>query len=320
MPLDKGFEYLFGEHEFRTVRESVAKPVKFMPIDVTLSSADTAEDLISLESLAPPTVNLVTNPSIETAGTPPAGYTVVGAAVTRETTTPRVGTYSMQIDTANSAAGEGAYFQIDNIPPGFYACSAYLRRDGGGTVYVRASSDGGTTFTNGNVVTMANNWTGRSTVRHRVTTDQSTIRIYIVTNAQQNVTFLVDSVQVEPAWRVVMGGVSSRDPNPPMASTTDFVDVLGDRYSRFLGTADASQSVREPGISEIHHVSIYASHAAYIDFDRTVAIRTATPKGYLLAAGIDFRINLDKIIKSKISFVNQTGSQTPQIIGYVTGF
>ena len=320
MPLDTGFEYLFGEHEFRTVRESVARPVKFMPIDVTLSSADTAEDLINLEGLAPPTVNLVTNPSIETAGTHPAGFTASGATVTRVTTTPRTGSYSMSVNTANSAANEGAYFQIDNIPPGFYSCSAYLRHTPGGTAYVRASSDGGTTFTDGNVVTMANNWNGRSTVTHRVTTDQSTIRIYIVTNTQQNITFLADSVQVEPAWKVVVGGASVRDPNPPMSSVTDFVDILGDRFSRFLGTTDASQSVREPGISEIHHVSIYASQAAYIDFDRTVAIRTATPKGYLLGAGIDYRISLDKIVKSRISFVNQTGSQTPQVIGYVTGF
>ena len=320
MPLDTGFEYLFGEHEFRTVRESVAKPVKFMPLDVTLSSADTAEDLINLDGLAPPTVNLVTNPSIETGGTPPAGFTAVGATVTRVTTTPRTGTYSMSLNTANAAANEVAYFQIDNIPPGFYACSAYLRHSGGGTAYLRASSDGGTTFTTGPVVTMGNNWNGRGTVTHRVTTDQSTIRVYIVTNTQQNITFLADSVQVEPAWQVVMGGASVRDPNPPMAPVTDFVDILGDRFSRFLGTTDASQSVREPGISEIHHVSIYASHATYIDFDRTVAIRTATPLGYHLAAGIDYRINLDKIIKSRISFVNQTGSQTPNIIGYVTGF
>ena len=320
MPLDTGFEYLFGEHEFRTVRESVAKPVKFMPLDVTLSSADTAEDLINLDGLAPPTVNLVTNPSIETGGTPPAGFTAVGATVTRVTTTPRTGTYSMSLNTANAAANEGAYFQIDNIPPGFYACSAYLRHSGGGTAYLRASSDGGTTFTTGPVVTMGNNWNGRGTVTHRVTTDQSTIRVYIVTNTQQNITFLADSVQVEPAWQVVMGGASVRDPNPPMAPVTDFVDIVGDRFSRFLGTTDASQSVREPGISEIHHVSIYASHATYIDFDRTVAIRTATPLGYHLAAGIDYRINLDKIIKSRISFVNQTGSQTPNIIGYVTGF
>ena len=320
MPLDRGFAYLFGEHELRTVRESVARPIKFMPLDVTLASADTAEDLINLSGLATPTVNLVTNPSIETAGTPPAGFTVVGSAATRVTTTPRTGIYSMSVNTTNADAGEGAYFQIDDVPPGFYACSAYLRHTPGGTAYVRASSDGGTTFTDGNVVTMANNWNGRSIVTHRVSSTQSSIRIYIVTNVQQNITFLVDSVQVEPAWRVVMGGVATRDPNPPMAIATPFIDPLTDRFSRFIGTADASQSVREPGISEIHHISIYASHATYIDFDRTVAIRTATPKGYLLAAGIDYRISLDKIIKSRISFVNQTGSQTPQIIGYVTGF
>jgi len=320
MPLDRGFAYLFGEHELRTVRESVARPVKFRPLEVTLAAADTAEDLINLSDLVTPTVNLVTNPSIETAGTPPAGFTASGATVTRVTTTPRTGTYSMSCVTANAAAAEGAYFQIDNIPPGFYACSAYLRHSGGGTAYVRASSDSGATFTDGNVVTMANNWNGRSTVTHRVANGQNSIRMYIVTNVQQNITFLVDSVQVEPAWRVVMGGVAARDPNPPMATTTPFIDPLTDRFSRFIGTADASQSVREPGISEIHHVSIYASHATYIDFDRTVAIRTATPKGYLLAAGIDYRISLDKIIKSRISFVNHTGSQTPQIIGYVTGF
>ena len=320
MPLDTGFEYLFSEHELRTVRESVATPVKFAPINKTLATTNTAEDLITLESNAPPAMNLVTNPSIETAGTPPSGFTAVGATVTRETTTPRTGTYSMQCDTANSAAGEGAYFEVSNIPPGNYACSAYLRRTGGGTVYVRASSDDGSTFSSGNVVTMANNWNGRSSVIHRVGLDETSIRIYIVTNTQQNVTFLVDDVQIEPAWNAIQGGYSSRDPNPPAASISTFIDPRSERFSRFLGTTDASASIREPGISEIHHLSIYASHNTYIDFDRDVAIRTATPLGYLLVAGIDYRINLDKIIKSKVSFVNATGSETPLVIGYVTGF
>ena len=114
--------------------------------------------------------------------------------------------------------------------------------------------------------------------------------------------------------------ITSRDPNPPSATVSTFVDPRSERFSRFLGTTDASASIREPGISEIHHLSIYASHNTYIDFDRTVAIRTATPLGYLLVAGIDYRINLDKIIKSKVSFVNAAGSETPLVIGYVTGF
>ena len=320
MALDTGFEYLFSEHELRTVRESIATPVKFAPINKTLSSADTAEDLITMESNAPPAMNLVTNPSIETAGTPPSGFTAVGATVTRETTTPRSGTYSMQCDTANSAAGEGAYFEITDIPPGNYACSAYLRRTGGGTVYVRASSDEGSTFSSGNIVTMGNNWNGRSSVIHTVGLGETSIRIYIVTNTQQNITFLVDDVQVEPSWNAVRIGYSPRDPNPPPAVVSTFVDPRSERFSRFLGTTDASVSIREPDLSEIHHLSIYASHDTYIDFDRTADIRTATPLGYLLKAGIDYRINLDKIIKSKVSFVNASSSETPLVIGYATGF
>ncbi|ASE99935.1 hypothetical protein [uncultured virus] len=320
MPLNTGFEYLFSENELRTVRESVATPVKFAPINKTLASTNTAEDLITLESNAPPAMNLITNPSIETAGTPPSGFTAVGATVTRVTTTPRTGTYSMSCETANAAAAEGAYFEISDIPPGNYALSAYLRHSGGGTARVRGSSDEGSTFSNGTTVTMGNNWNGRSTVLHRVGLDESSIRIYIVTNVQQNITFLVDDVQVEPAWNAVRIGYSARDPNPPAAAVSTFVDPRSERFSRFLGTTDASASIREPGISEIHHLSIYASHNTYIDFDRTVAIRTATPLGYLLVAGIDYRINLDKIIKSKVSFANAAGSETPLVIGYATGF
>ena len=319
MALDTGFEYLFSEHELRTVRESVATPVKFAPINKTLDTTNTAEDLITLESNAPPAMNLVTNPSIETSGTPPAGFTAVGATVTRVTTTPRTGTYSMSVNTDNSAAGEGAYFEVSNIPPGNYGCSAYLRRSGG-TVRVSASSDGGTTFTHGNTVTMADDWTGRSSVIHRVGIGESSIRLYILTPTQQNLTFFVDDVQVEPAWNAVRIGSSPRDPNPPSATVSTFVDPRSERFSRFLGTTDASASIREPGLSEIHHLSIYASHNTYIDFDRTAAIKTLTPLGYLLVGGIDYRINLDKIIKSKVSFVNAVGTETPLVIGYVTGF
>ena len=320
MPLDKGFEFRFGEHEFRTVRESVAAPVRFIPIDKTLATTNTAEDLVTT-SPSVPAFNLVTNSHMVSGGNPPTGWTAVGATVTRVTTTPRVGTHSMQVATGNAAAAEGAYFEAAGIPPGNYALSVYLRHSGGGTARVRASSDGGTTFTNGNTVTMANNWNGRSTVIHKVSPSQSSIRLYVVTNTQQNITYLVDSAQIEPSWQVVMGsGTSTRDPNPPGASATPVVDPLSDRFSRWLGTTDASNSVREPGLNEIHHLYIYSSHATYVDFDRTVAIRTAVPLGFYMAAGIDYKLDIHKIIKNNISFVNASGSETPKIIGYAMGF
>ena len=65
MPIDRGFEYRFSEHEFRTVRESVGSLSKLIPINKTLASANTAEDLINLENNTPPALNLITNPSME---------------------------------------------------------------------------------------------------------------------------------------------------------------------------------------------------------------------------------------------------------------
>ena len=320
MPLDKGFEYRFGEHEYRTVRESVAAPVRFVPFNVALTTTNTAQDLVTTDP-SPPAYNLVTNAHMVGSGDPPAGWTASGATVTRVTTTPRVSTHSMSLETANSAAYEGAYFEADGIPPGNYGLSIYLRHSGGGTAMVRASSDGGSTFTDGNVVTMGNNWNGRSTVIHKVKTTESSIRLYVVTNTQQNITFLADSAQIEPSWQVVMGsGTSTRDPNPPTAAVTPVVDPLSERFSRWLGTTDASNLVREPGLQEIHHLYVWASHDAYLDFDRTVAIRTATPLGFYLTAGIDYRLDIHKIIKNNVSFVNASGSETPTLRGYVTGF
>ena len=64
MPIDRGFEYLFSEHEWRTVRESVGTLSKFIPINKTLATANTAEDLINIDRLELPAMNLITNPSM----------------------------------------------------------------------------------------------------------------------------------------------------------------------------------------------------------------------------------------------------------------
>ena len=227
MPIDRGFEYRFSEHEFRTVRESVGTLSKFIPINKTLASANTAEDLISLENNTPPAMNLITNPSMEV-GTPPTGWTASGSTMTRQTTTPRTGTYSMRCVTADAADNEGAYYSVTGLPRGWYSCSAYVRRTGGGTVIGRATSDGGTTFSDGPQVTMGNNWNGRVTVNHQVTTDSATLDFYVVTDSQQDITFLVDDAQVEPSWAYVMGMAGTNDPNPPTSQVTTFVDPLID--------------------------------------------------------------------------------------------
>ena len=319
MPIDRGFEYRFSEHEWRTVRESVGTLSKFIPINKTLASANTAEDLINLADRDDPAMNLITNPSMEL-GTPPTGWTASGSTMTRQTTTPRTGTYSMRCLAANAAAYEGAYYRMTNLPRGWYACSSYVRRSGGGTVIGRATSDGGDTFTDGPQVTMANNWTGRVTVLHHVTTDNATLDFYVVTDSTQNITFLVDDAQVEPSWAYVMGMAGgTSDPNPPTARVTLFVDPDLHRFARWAGTADASVSIREPMISEIHDIYLYSlTNDAVIDFNRT-ATNTGAAAGFVLKAGVANAINLRHIIKRNISFRNNTDDQTCVVVGYVRG-
>ena len=318
MPIDRGFEYRFSEHEFRTVRESVGTLSKFIPINVTLASANTAEDLINLESPLLPALNLVSNPSMEV-GTPPTGWTASGSTMTRQTTTPRTGTYSMRCVSANAAAYEGAYYSVTGLPRGFYSCSAYVRRSGGGTVIGRATSDGGTTFSDSPVITMANDWTGRVAVNHKITTDNATLSFYVVTDTTQNVTFLVDDAQIEPSWAYVMGMAGgTSDPNPPEALVTTFVDPNIERFSRWMGTTDASVTVREPAMTEIHDIYLYSlTNDALIDFNRTA--QRSGPIGFLLKAGVANAINIRHIVKHNISVINSTGGETCNVIGYVRG-
>ena len=166
---------------------------------------------------------------------------------------------------------------------------------------------------------MGNNWTGRVAVNHKITTDNATLSFYVVTDSTQNITFLVDDAQIEPAWAYVMGRSGINDPNPPEALVTTFVDPLIERFSRWIGTADASVSIREPGMSEIHDIYLYSlTNDAVIDFNRT-ATNTGAAAGYVLKAGVANAINLRHIVKHNISFRNNTDDQTCVVIGYVRG-
>ena len=314
MPIPKGFETRYSEHEKRTVRESVATMSSITPIDTTASD-NNAADIITLASTTPPAMNLVTNPRFE-ADT--SGWTAVGSTITRQTTSPSPwnGAGRMRVVPDNSAAGEGAYFDLGATEPGSYAFSAYFRRASGSgdTVHIRASTDEGVTFTNGTTVTLGTSWT-RSTLSFRVRGQPVTsMRIYVASAANIATTYYVDGVQVEPNWGVVMGYENGRDENSAEASPTDFIDPDANRYSRFLGTDDASVSVREPEIQEIHSFNLTVMTAdAYIDFDRD-----ATRSSVLVRAGDT--ITGKKITKQRISMINATDGQTPRVYGFVMGF
>ena len=307
--------YIFAENELRSVRESVARLVKFQPFDVTLATAGTAENFINLSPNVP-SVNLVTNPSMET-GDPPTGFTAVSSAISRVAVgivAPRTGSFSQQIITSNLVANEGSYFSLGPQPRGRYALSAYLRRAGGGTAFVRGwnSTNG---FTNGNIVTMDGTWNNRSTVIHRVLVDQEELRLYMVTDVQQVLTYFVEDIQCEVSWGQITG--TSPVGQDSLGYVSDFIDPRSDRWSRWDGTADASRSIREPNITEIWYISAIAETSdLYWDKDRD-ASSVAGLTNNLLRAGDT--LNLPLIAKSRLSFVNAVAGQRPRIRGFVMG-
>jgi len=94
-----------------STRESIRLLTKAYPVDSTLSVAGTAKDLISV---APglPTVNMITNPSMET-GNPPTGYTALRSAVlAQDAVVYKYGLKSMKITPPNAARGEGALWAL----------------------------------------------------------------------------------------------------------------------------------------------------------------------------------------------------------------
>ena len=312
MPIPKGFETRYSEHEKRTVRESVATMVSIVPIDYTASD-NASNDIVTINNTTPPSMNLVTNPSIEVDTT---GWTAAGSTMTRQTSQNKTGAASLRCVPANAAAGEGAYYDLGVTEPGSYALSAYFRRASGSgdTVYVSASIDDGVTFTNGTVVTLSTSWQ-RSTLVFRVRGQPvDSLRIYVRSSANISTTYFVDDIQVEPQWGVVMGYENGRDENSASASVTDFIDPSSERFSRFLGTTNASVAVREPAIEEIHQFNLTVITAdAYIDFDRD-----ATRSSVLVKAGDT--ITGKKITKQRISLINATDGQAPRVYGFVMGF
>ena len=196
MSIPKGFETRYGEHEKRTVRESVATMVSIVPVDYTVSD-DLSNNIATVNATTPPTMNLVTNPGIEVNTD---GWTAAGSTMTRQTSQQKTGAASLRCVPAGSAAGEGAYYDLGVTEPGSYALSAYFRRSSGSgdTVNIRASIDSGATFTSGTSITLGTAW-ARSTLIFRIRGQPVTsLRIYVTTATSHSTTFFVDDIQVEP--------------------------------------------------------------------------------------------------------------------------
>jgi hypothetical protein len=299
---------LFWEDNPST-RQSSHLWTKWSPVDVTLAVAGTAENLFSRNTEVP-TVNIATNPSMETGTTPPTSYTAVGATVTKSATVANSGTNSMSIDPDNSVAGEGAYFITPSLsghspdPNQLFnlVASAYFQdnADSSNTVNIEIKDTTGvTTHASGTELTLTSSWQ-RTTAMFQLPNTGAIYRIYFVTSTSaSDPVFYVDDFQLELSKSSV-------------AST--YCDGAQGINYEWDGTAHASTSRRRLGLVSIRGYKLYTTHDCYVSLDNTASSTT----GELVKAGTSFWTDFP-IEANYISILNAVSGETPRVYGSIYG-
>lgn len=291
------------EHDFST-RTSLFIWDKPVPVDVTLTTAGTAQDLYRI---APniPTLNIATNPSFET-GAPPTGYTAVGAALAQSAAQARTGSNSMQVTPNNLAVGEGFFWLSPAIgssgdPDGLWkVVSAYFRRStgSGSNAKIRIANTSGVMLSEGNVITLDTTWR-RSTAAFKLS-ESTQYRVYFITDTQHATVFFVDSFQGE-----IRGD----------SNVTDYCDGSLGLFYEWDSTAHASTSRRRIGPTAIRGYNLHVTRDAYIAYD----VIASSTTGRFTRAGSDIWIDHPVNIRKFISFINANAGETPRIYGDLFG-
>lgn len=292
-----------------SVRTSTSVWTKYVPIDVTLATAGTAQNLYAVSSANIASVNLATNPSFET-GDPPTGYTAAGSAISQSAVVARTATNSVLVNPANLAAGEGFYWTTpdigaagqDNSNRHFIVASAYFNDNAGSGDDARIEIrdiTGATTHASGNTVTLAAAW-NRSTTQFALPITPAAYRVYFVTVSQHNTNFYVDDFQFE----IRQGG-----------DATDYFDGASNQNTEWIGTAHASESRRRKGLFLIRGFSLHFSRDTYIAFDTTASSTT----GAFIRAGSDWTPEHPLHIATNLSFINVNTGELPRVTGMLHG-
>ena len=307
MPDKSGDQWLSQEIDPST-RDSVHIFTKWVPVDSTLTTPGTAQNLFSI-STERPTVNLATNPSFET-GAPPTGYTATGAVITQSAVVARTGANSLSIDPANAVVGEGAFYTTESLGSGrdpnlvnWLVASAFFQDNANLSNTVRIeirNAAGTTTLATGNQITLTSAWQ-RSTAAFQLTPVGSIYRVYFVTSGvASDPVFFVDSFQAEI-------GINST------AST--YCDGAQGLNYEWDSTAHASTSRRRMGLVAIRGYNLYTTRNCYIAFDHT----SSSTLGRRVLAGTDFWSDFPIHVRSNISFINELVGEAPRVFGEILG-
>lgn len=293
---------------------------RYQPVDATLTTSDTAQDLILLAP-KPAAVNWFINPSFETDDISTV-WTNDGAAPSHQTASPRSGVDSLLLNPDNAADDEGAYAAITKVPASTPQHDLYLHV----SIYMISASvtpagllqitdtSGTELATSGDVALNSSTHT-RLTASYKlpVGTGSSDYRVRVGGGTQHNINMSADDLQIEVRETNVV---------------SDYINVTNSEIEcAWQGVADASPSQRLGTLEVIQYFDLTFVGNTYIAFDnKAISLQTNTQAEVNASGSIfvpdgtiwsrEWKTN----IYSNISFVNADASpSTPRVFGSVSG-
>jgi len=288
-----------------STRQSVHPYTKYSPFRTATST--TAANLLAIDR-GEIAVNWVTNPRVEAADI--TMYTLTGSAISRSTAQQSVGTASLLTNPANSAAGEGFYWESPNIgfdvnPQHITAQCEVRGASASGSVKIQITDASGTELATSADTNLTTSF-ARITASYSVagSTAGAAYRVYVVSAAQHNIDWYTDKIMFEVR----------EDTN----AVSTYVDGASGLNYEWSGTANASTSRKRPAMSVIRGIQIKnesgtSAEIVYVAFDATASATTGIP----VLAGATYESNFPVDFRDNVSILSASG--TPTVSGVIWG-
>lgn len=295
-----------GWEQDSSTRQSVHAYTKYHPFsEATSTTAETLKTVAAGEIAT----NWVTNPRVESSTI--TMFTATGSAISRDTGQQSVGSASLLANPANSAAGEGWYWESPTIPFSVNPqhISVQLEHRGAsasGTVKLEIrDADGTSVLATSGSSDLATSWT-RVTAAYTIagSTTAAKYRLYLTTQAQHNINFYADKIMFEV--------------REDTTAVSTYVDGATGINYEWTGTANASTSIKRPDMTVIKGIYVKnqsgtAADIVYVAFNTTATSSTGIP----VRGGEEFYSNWPLDFTGYVSVV--AAQNTPTISGVIWG-
>ena len=291
-----------------STRTSVHAFTKYYPFRDASVANDAVTTILSVDR-GIPSVNLVANPSIESATI--SEFTADGSAISQSSSQADTGSNSLLVNPANSAAGEGFYWTTPGMSGNAHDGEVWLTAQAtvrgasaSGDAEIAIQDSDGTDLITGNSVSLSTDFQQLQVKYKLPITGSAAYRVIVRSTTQHNINWYTDKIHVEQRF-----GDSNY---------AAYVDGAQGLNYEWEDTADLSPSRRRAGLSVIRGIKLRnesstAGDIIYIGLDVDASATTGIP----VLGGDTFETNWPIDFRSKVTVL--AAQNTPAAHGVIWG-